>query len=212
MLIRLVVALALVLLPQAVFGQVVAVRLAGSASQNLISHTNPWDGGFTSAGDGFQKFQRGVSPSIPFSVVDDSLVIFPADSLGIIKDGNTDVFFGVTDTVNADTSGPVIATWVFDISGASGSRVSIDMGAMGDFESSDVFELDLQYRRSAAATSIRKHGRRGRFPHLHPRRWSEASRSTIRCSCRERSSPTTCRHFVAPIAGTGAQLTLTLTA
>ena len=114
--------------------------MVNSGSLNLISHSNPFDGAFTSASDGFQKYQRGVSLSIPFSVLDDSLVIFPTDSLGIIRDGNTDVFFGVTDTVNGDNSGPVSATWVFDITGGTDLVLSIDMGAMGDFEASDTFE------------------------------------------------------------------------
>lgn len=61
--------------------------MVNSGSLNLISHSNPFDGAFTSASDGFQKYQRGVSLSIPFSVLDDSLVIFPTDSLGIIRDG-----------------------------------------------------------------------------------------------------------------------------
>jgi predicted extracellular nuclease len=136
-----VVSLAFVLTaPLVANAQVIASDMDGSASQNLVSYTNPWEFAFGSPGDGFQKYQRGVSPTIPFSVLDDSLSIFTADSLGIIKEGNTDEFFGVTDTVNGDTSGPVTATWVFDITGGTDLVLSIDMGAMGDFESSDVFE------------------------------------------------------------------------
>jgi predicted extracellular nuclease len=120
--------------------QVIASDMVNSSSQNLISYSNPFNGAFTSAGDGFQKYQRFVSPSTPFSVLDDSLSIFTPDSLGIIKEGNTDVFFGVTDTENPDNTGPVSATWVFDISGATDLVLSIDMGAMGDFESTDTFE------------------------------------------------------------------------
>jgi len=118
---------------------VVAFDMVGSASQNLISFNNPYDGAFSSGSDGFQKYQRGVSASIPYSVLDDSLSIYTSDNLGIIQEGNTEEFFGATDTVNADTSGPVSASWVFDISGATGLGLSIDMGAMGDFESSDTF-------------------------------------------------------------------------
>jgi hypothetical protein len=118
----------------------VAFDMVASTDLNLTSFTNPWAGAFGSPGDGFQKYQRGVSSNIPFSIADDSLSIFPTDSQGIIKEGNTDVFFGVTDTQNPDNSGPVSATWVFDVSGASGLGLSIDMGAMGDFESSDYFE------------------------------------------------------------------------
>jgi hypothetical protein len=110
-----------------------------SASQNLNSTDNPFENAFSSPGDGFQKYQRGVSATIPFSVLDDSLVSFPPDSLGIIDDNNLDVFFGVTDTVNGDTSGPVSASWSFNISGGADLGLLIDMGAMGDFESSDTF-------------------------------------------------------------------------
>ena len=118
----------------------VAYDMVGSGSQNLTSYTNIWTDAFASAGDGFQKYQRGVSASIPFAVLDDSLSIFTSDSLGIVKEGNTDVFFGIVDTENSDNSGPVSATLVFDITGASGLGLQIDMGAMGDFESSDFFE------------------------------------------------------------------------
>ena len=119
--------------------QVIASDMDGSSSLNLISYSNPFEFAFGSPGDGFQKYQRGVSSSIPFAVLDDSLSIFPPDNLGIIKEGNTDIFFGVVDTENSDNSGPVEATWVFNISGASDLGLSIDMGAMGDFESSDYF-------------------------------------------------------------------------
>ena len=126
-------------LPMSAQAEVIATDMVGSTSSNLISYSNPWAGAFSSAGDGFQKYRRGVSPSIPFSVLDDSLAIFPPDSLGIIKDGNLDEFFGVTDTQNGDNSGPVTATWVFSIAGGTGLELAIDMGAMGDFENSDSF-------------------------------------------------------------------------
>ncbi|MDH3731728.1 MAG: lamin tail domain-containing protein, partial [Acidimicrobiia bacterium] len=119
---------------------VVASDLTGGAPMNLISFTDDPAIPFTSAGDGFQKYQRGVSPSIPFAVLDDSLTIFPGDTLGIVDETNTNPFFGVVDTVNPDNAGLVSATWDFDISGASELSLSIDMGAMGDFESSDSFE------------------------------------------------------------------------
>jgi hypothetical protein len=69
-----------------------------------------------------------------------SLGSFPPDNLGIIKTGNIDEFFGTVDTNNGDTLGrDVVATWVFDISGASILSLSIDMGAMGDFEAANDF-------------------------------------------------------------------------
>ena len=116
-----------------------AFTLRDSSSKNLVSYTNPFADGFTSAGDGFRIYQRGVSATIPFAVLDDSLSVFPADSLGIIGEANTDEFFGVVDTVNSDTTDPVTASWEFDITGGEQLGVSIDMGAMGDFEASDSF-------------------------------------------------------------------------
>ncbi len=123
---------------------VVAFDMFSSASQNLVSYTNPWRDAFGSPGDGFQKYQRGVSSSIPFSVLDDSLFDFPADELGIIDEANLEEFFGIVDTENSDNSGPVSAEWVFNIAGASDMALSIDMGAMGDFESSDFFLWEYQ--------------------------------------------------------------------
>ena len=146
--------IAAVLGTQPAFAATVAYDMVGSASQNLLSHTNPYENAFSSAGDGFQKYQRGVSPTIPFAVLDDSLSIFPADSLGIIGEGNTDVFFGVTDTVNGDNSGPVSATWVFDVAGAGPLQLSIDMGAMGDFEANDVFTWTYSFDGGAAETAF----------------------------------------------------------
>lgn len=133
---------ALILLTIAAGGahaQVVASDMTGSTSQNLLSYTNPYNGAFSSGADGFQKYQRGVSSTIPFAVLDDSLVSFPSDSQGIIDDNNLDEFFGAADTENPQNSGPVSATWVFNIAGATDLALSIDMGAMGDFESSDSF-------------------------------------------------------------------------
>ncbi|MCI5095352.1 MAG: ExeM/NucH family extracellular endonuclease [Rhodobacteraceae bacterium] len=118
----------------------IAFDMVGSASLGLLSFVNTAPG-FSSAGDGFGFFQVGAG-SIPFSLVDDSAAVFPADSLGIIdSNSNTDIFFGVTDTVNADTTDPVSATWSFDIAGRTELRLSVDVGAMGDFENSDSFAL-----------------------------------------------------------------------
>ncbi len=112
----------------------VAFDLVGSGSQNLISHTNAFAGAFSSAADGFEIYQRGVSSSIPFALLDDSAGSFPPDSLGIIGTSNTGRFFGVADTENSDNSGPVSASWDFDISGFTDLSLALDIGAMGDFE------------------------------------------------------------------------------
>ncbi len=118
----------------------IAWDMVDSSSSKLIAHNNSFAGAFSSPADGAQKYRRNVSGSIPFALVDDSLLSYPADQLGIIDDNNQHEFFGLADTDNTDNpGGEVIATWEFDISGASGLGVSIDMGAMGDFESTDTF-------------------------------------------------------------------------
>lgn len=100
----------------------------------------PPSGTITDPADGFDIFQRGVSPTIPFALLDDSAGSFPPDVQGVIKTGKSDRWLGLADTDNSDNpGGAVSATWVFDISGHEGIEVSIDMAAMGDFESSDVF-------------------------------------------------------------------------
>lgn len=122
--------------------QPVAFDLVSSTSSNLVSFTDDALIPFGNPGDGFQRYRRGVSATIPFSVLDDSLATFPGDTLGIVDDNNLDEFFGVTDTVNSDnaTSRALVAEWVFDVSSAVDPLVlSIDMGAMGDFEANDVF-------------------------------------------------------------------------
>lgn len=116
---------------------IIAYDMVNSSSLNLTSYTNNAPT-FSSAADGFGKYQRGVSSSIPYATLDDSLT-YSSDSLGIIKTDNTDVFFGVTDTENNDNTGAVTAVWTFDISNYSDLSLSIDMGAMGDFETSNDF-------------------------------------------------------------------------
>jgi hypothetical protein len=131
----------------------IAYDMVGSSSQNLTSYVNNAPI-FSSAGDGFGKYQRGVSSSIPYGVLDDSLS-YSSDSLGIIKESNTDEFFGVTDTENNDNSGIVTAIWTFDISNAEDLSLSIDMGAMGDFEASnDYFSWTYSIDGGATTTAF----------------------------------------------------------
>lgn len=129
---------------------IIAFDMVGSASQNLSAYNNPFTDAFGSPGDGFQIYQRGVSSSIPFAVLDDSTT-FTSDSIGIVDSTNTDTFFGIVDTQNGDNSGPVTAEWVFDINGASNLSMSIDMGAMGDFENSDEFNWSYSIDGGAVA-------------------------------------------------------------
>jgi len=115
------------------------------SNQNRISFTqDPGPGTYSDpTGDGFEIYRVDISASIPQGLVDDSFSVFPFDRQGII-DASSDspgAWFGVIDTVNDDqlpasNPGVATATWVFDISQATSSdlEVSIDMGAMGDFE------------------------------------------------------------------------------
>jgi hypothetical protein len=77
---------------------------------------------------------------IPFALVDESSSTFPTDQQGIINTAvKTDSWFGVAGTVHASNPNPnglATATWEFDVAGASGLEVSIDMGAMGNYEGS----------------------------------------------------------------------------
>ena len=80
--------------------------------------------------------------------------VFTGDSLGIVGENDLDEFFGVTDTENAENSGPVTATWTFDVSSVSATELSVGVGAMGDFESSDFFTWSYAFDGGATAVAI----------------------------------------------------------
>ncbi|MEW9798389.1 ExeM/NucH family extracellular endonuclease [Alteromonas sp. CYL-A6] len=122
---------------------VIAGDMVDSSSSNLLSYSNPYTNAFSSAGDGFQKYQRNVSATIPFDILDDSLFTFTRDTQGVIDDNNLNEFFGFVDTENGDNSGPVSASWTFAIAGQTELGLSVDIGAMGDFEASDKFQLSV---------------------------------------------------------------------
>ena len=125
-----------------VFGVIAKDDFDSTLNRNSFSQS-PAPGSFGNAADGFETYQVGVSDSIPYAIVDDSGGIFAADTQGIIDSGTkTDAWFGVADVDNPDNpSGMGVATWEFNITGATGIEVSIDMGAMGDFDAaSDSFD------------------------------------------------------------------------
>ena len=192
---------------------VVASDLTGAAPVNLLSFTDDPAIPFTSPGDGFNVFQRGVSPTIPFTVLDDSISIFPSDTQGIIDETDPAPFFGIVDTDNGDTGGAaVVATWVFDISGASDLSVSIDLGAMGDFEAAtDSFEFAYSIDAGASAPlwSLTT-------DEATSRSYTMAGGAVVNLSdplnlgLVELSN--VLQTIAAPIAGTGSALTFTITA
>jgi Endonuclease/Exonuclease/phosphatase family len=125
-----------------VFGVIARDDFDSPLNLNSFSQ-NPAPGAFSNAGDGFEKYQEGVSSTIPFYVADDSVYNYPGDTIGIIdRATKLDAWFGVTDLLNDDNpSGMGTATWEFNIAGATNLEVSIDMGAMGDFEAgADTFD------------------------------------------------------------------------
>ena len=191
---------------------VVAFDMVESASQNLLSFTEDPAIPFASAGDAFNKLQRGVSPTIPFAVVDDSAGVFPPDTLGIIKTGNTDEFFGVVDTTNPDTGGaPVTATWVFGIAGVPGLSLSIDMGAMGDFEASDHFVWEYSIDGGPVLTAFENTvDEAGSYTYI----LESGTAVTLNDPMLVDGTVLTndLATFTVPLTGSGSTLTLTLTA
>ncbi|WP_071517140.1 endonuclease/exonuclease/phosphatase family protein [Geitlerinema sp. PCC 9228] len=190
----------------------IAFDLVNSSRQNLVDFTNPFRDAFDSPADGFQIYQRGVSPSIPFAVLDDSLSIFPADDQGIIGEANQDRFFGVADTVNSqNATGDTTASWVFDISNGNNLQLAIDMGAMGDFEDSDIFTWTYQIDGGSEQVAFQNSvDTSGSFT------YTMDDGKTVSLNDPMQLNGTTLTNdlqtFTTDIDGTGSQLTLTLTA
>lgn len=142
-------------------GTQVAYDMVGAGSQNLNSFIVTTAGGTDPVnwgpGDWFGVSNNNPWPQpagMPFALADDSVAdisgggINPGDTLGIIDstiDPN-DRFLGGVDLTNGDNpSGVVTATWKFDISGYTNLSLSLDMAAMGDFESGgDIMDWSYQ--------------------------------------------------------------------
>ncbi len=127
------------------FGVIASDDFDSTMNRTAFSQT-PTAGTFSSPADGFQPFQVGVSSTIPFALVDDSFSVFTGDQSGIVDASSDspgykdDTWFGVVDVNNPDNpSGEAAATWEFNIAGAVGLEVSIDMAAMGDFDAADTY-------------------------------------------------------------------------
>ena len=103
---------------------------------NVLSFTQAPAAGASPTGSGFQKYQLGATAGIPPQLVDATTSGTANDSRGVFNAATKDdAWFGVTDTVNpSNLLGVAVATWEFDVDGASSLEVSIAMGAMGDFE------------------------------------------------------------------------------
>lgn len=142
-----------------------AVQIAGEdfdgGALNLNGTTNVFNygsGGGT-GGDLFGRVDPGVTGSA-FDLADDSAAgvsgttglpgtAFPADSRGVIGQKSSAVFGLVDSNGDIDGSGNSLndAVWSFDISSAIAlTDITVDIGAMGDFESSsqDGVRIDAQ--------------------------------------------------------------------
>ena len=122
-----------------------------SAPVGTNSDTGTWG-----PGDWFGEINHVTNAgSVPFTMIDESAGSFPADTLGVISESKTDTYFASTDTENGSNTGPLSATWTFDISTLTGPLTfSVDMGAMGDFEdtaNNDEFSLTYSVDGSPAA-------------------------------------------------------------
>ena len=140
------------------FERFTAPSTGGNAvdDRRLISFSqDPPPGSYTESGDGFQEYQLGLGIPIPRALLDESYSLNIFDDLGIVDASSdspgykSDAWFGAIDTINCDNTstsnrcpdvppdgarGDATADWIFDVSGASDLRVSVDMAAMGDFE------------------------------------------------------------------------------
>ena len=96
---------------------------------------------FSSPADMFRVANRGDGGPITFAALDDSVSIFTGDTQGIIGETDAGQFFGAADTANGDNTGPITASWTFDISGFTSLSASVDAAAWGDFEASDIFDF-----------------------------------------------------------------------
>ncbi|MEO1497963.1 MAG: PEP-CTERM sorting domain-containing protein [Planctomycetota bacterium] len=114
-------------------------------SPDLSSQTPP--GSFDTPSSGGIRFDYfGVTsrddefgtPQLPFDVVDDSLFGFFGDQFGLIESTKLDNFVLVADPRNAEnTSGQVAASWSFAINGRGPMEFSIDLAAIGQFDTID---------------------------------------------------------------------------
>ena len=113
-----------------------------TASLNLINYQNSYQSGFTRLDDHFQMVD--ANDPLGAQVLDRSLN--QSDQLGILQPSFTGKAFVISDTKNSDNStGEAIASWIFDVSNAINLAFSINVAAMGDFESSDSFSLSYQF-------------------------------------------------------------------
>ncbi|MGB1128758.1 MAG: PEP-CTERM sorting domain-containing protein [Haloferula sp.] len=128
----------------------IARAISGSGDLNLTGYTNVWDPAASPAGTLFtsdeDSFHITNASGAPPSAVDSTNDGSPTDSIGIVNRAtDSDPFFAIVDTTNGDlASGEATATWTFDTTSATLPMVfSFEIGAMGDFESTDTIAITV---------------------------------------------------------------------
>ena len=182
----------------------------------LLSRTVTVDMAFVNIGDlfGIGSSFSGNPNFAPFALIDDGNIAcanyFPFDNQGVIPCDYGNQFFGMVDTENPNNMGPVSAEWVFDISTAANlTSISMDMSAMGDFESNDDFTWSYSIDG-------------GPYTTIFAMTADESTNATYTLengNTRTLNDPMTVNgtillnhltNFSAPISGAGSQLTLRL--
>ncbi|QDT70173.1 hypothetical protein MalM25_31190 [Planctomycetes bacterium MalM25] len=109
------------------------------------NNSNDPPGTFSPGGSFFDRFGIVTREDVPNDVNDDSVSVFPTDSIGYIPETKTDNFFLLVDVENGQNpGGTVSAEWEFNVAGRSNLELSIDFAMVGEFESSDVYEFSYQ--------------------------------------------------------------------
>ena len=127
------------------FAGIIASTLTPTQDTNLMSYQNTWQSGFSSHSDVFAVVSGDSLLTLPDVFIDQS-VFDAGDDLGILDQSILDTqerYFAISDTKNSDTNDVVNAIWQFDISSGFDMTFSVDLAAMGDFESSDLLSLEL---------------------------------------------------------------------
>ncbi|MAT73395.1 MAG: hypothetical protein CMJ58_28255 [Planctomycetaceae bacterium] len=139
----------------------------------VLSRTiSPVPGTMLAGGDMFEPGNRAdvlanFSFGLPFSISDDSLEgaalngAFEFDSQGLFGVQKTDSFFGVADITNDQNPAVAPATvasatvdWEINTTGLSNMMLTVDVGAMGDFELDDVFRFEVSFDGGANFTPV----------------------------------------------------------
>lgn len=156
-------------LAQTVLGKAVTATIADEVGVNSFTITTPpgstapvindrwvqfnnspsFDDGFGyMAVNGGNEGIDAVDPMPTPDFIDTSRDSGTETGTGVILDDDFDNFFGVQDLDNSDnpSGAPYSASWVFDITGASGAlEMAVDIAAMGDFDDPPSDEYHFEY-------------------------------------------------------------------